>query len=457
MSEARAASGPGRRTRQPLKTPTTAAIINYGCAKNLVDSEVMGGHLLATGCRVIANPDGADVLILNTCGFIRPSRDEADEGIKEALAVKAARSGVQVIVTGCYVERDRAELAGRFPEVDAWLGVRDYDKIAAAVEGRAFRPGRRTYLYDARSPRALSTPPSWAYLKVSEGCSHECAFCAIPAIKGRYRSRTIASIVAEAKSLEARGIQELVLISQDTTAFGRDRGLADGLPRLLRALLTGTKLPWIRFLYGYPGEITDALMDVMGDPRICPYFDIPFQHASPLILRKMKRAMPGPKALRLLDKIRSRVPDAAVRTSLIVGFPGEGPEEFRMLSDFVREARFDHMGAFAYCREEGTAAAALGDPVPEAEKERRRRSLLKMQARLSAEKLSSFRGRILDVVLEGPDPADPGGSVGRSRYQAPEVDGVIRVRTAAAEWKRPLRRVKIVASGIYDLRGTLMP
>jgi len=435
----------------------SAAIINYGCAKNLVDSEVMGGHLQAAGYLIVGSPARADVLILNTCGFIRPSREEADEGIREALALKAGRPGVRVVVTGCYVEWGRAGLAGRFPEVDAWLGVRDYDKIAAAVEGRRFRPGRRTFLYDARSPRALSTPPSWAYLKVSEGCSHECAFCAIPAIKGRYRSRTVASVAAEAKELEERGIQELVLISQDTTAYGRDRGLADGFPRLLRALLKETGLPWIRFLYGYPGEITDALLDVMGDPRICPYFDIPFQHASPIVLRKMKRAMPGPKALHLLDKIRARIPEASIRTSLIVGYPGEGPAEFQGLSDFVGKAGFDHLGVFAYSRESGTAASALGDPVPAAEKERRRRALLEMQARLSAKKLAAFRGRVLDVLLEGPDPEAPGRSIGRTRSQAPEVDGVVFVQASAAEWKRPLRRVKIVASETYDLRGILVP
>jgi len=439
-----------------FETRRRAAIVNYGCAKNLVDSEVMGGHLKIAGYDIVADPSRADILILNTCGFIRPSRDEADEGIRAALSIKADRPGLRVIVTGCYAERGKTSLAERFPEVDAWLGVRDYNHIVPAVENRFFRPGRRTFLYDARSPRSLSTPASWAYLKVSEGCSHECAFCAIPAIKGRYRSRSISSIVAEARALEAHGIRELVLISQDTTAFGRDRRLEDGFPRLLRELLKRTGLPWIRFLYGYPGEITDALLEVMADPRICPYFDIPFQHAAPSVLRKMKRAMPESAAIRLLEKIRKRLPDAAIRTSLIVGFPGEGPAEFRALQEFVGEARFDHLGVFAYCREAGTSADALGDPVPEAEKERRRTALLETQAGLSANNLRSFRGRILDVILEGPAPWDPGSSVGRSRYQAPEVDGIVLVGAPAPEWKRPLRRVKIVSTETYDLRGILV-
>ncbi|MHB8055762.1 MAG: 30S ribosomal protein S12 methylthiotransferase RimO [Candidatus Aminicenantales bacterium] len=438
------------------ETRRCAAIVNYGCAKNLVDSEVMGGHLQAAGYAITADPSRADILILNTCAFIRPSRDEADAGIRAALSLKADRTGVRVVVTGCYPEKERTILAGRFPGVDAWLGVRDYDHIVPAVENRFFRPGRRTFLYDARSPRALSTPASWAYLKVSEGCSHECAFCAIPSIKGRYRSRPISSIVGEARALEAHGIRELVLISQDTTAFGRDRGHPDGFSRLLGELLKKTGLPWIRFLYGYPGEITESLLEVMADSRVCPYFDIPFQHAAPSVLRKMKRATPGPQAIRLIEKIRKHLPEAAIRTSLIVGFPGEGPAEFQMLRDFVRGARFDHLGVFAYCRESGTAADALGDPIPDSEKERRRSVLLETQAKLSAKNLGSFRGRVLEVLLEGADPADPKNSFGRARFQAPEVDGVVFVRAAADEWKRPLRRVKIVSAETYDLRGILV-
>jgi len=416
----------------------------------------MAGHLLVAGYELVPDAARADVVILNTCGFIRPSRDEADEGIREAISAKAGRSSLRVVVTGCYAEKDRAELSARFPEVDAWLGVKDYDQIVPVVENRVFRPGVRTFLYDHLSPRARSTPPGWAYLKVSEGCSHECAFCSIPFIKGRYRSRPVSSIVAEARSLEERGVREIVLISQDTTYYGRDRGLGDGFPRLLKELLKRTGIPWIRFLYGYPGEITDSLLEAMADPRVCPYFDIPFQHAAPSVLRKMKRAMPGPEALRLLEKIRRRLPEAAIRTSLIVGFPGEGRSEFGRLAQFVKEARFDHLGVFTYCREKGTAADVLGDPVPEAEKERRRNGLMEAQAALSAEKLKTFRGRTLDVLFEGTRPDHPGELVGRTRFQAPEVDGVVFVRAPRAAWKSPMGRVRIVSTDTYDLRGILV-
>ncbi len=434
----------------------TAAIINFGCAKNLVDSEVMAGRLLAAGYGLVSEPGQADVLILNTCGFIRPARDEADGGIQAALAEKAKRPGVRIIVTGCYAEKEGPGLAARFPGVNAWLGVKDYGRIAEAVEGRSFRPGRRTFLYDYRSPRALSTPPGWAYLKVSEGCSHACAFCAIPSIKGPYRSRPMASIVAEARDLASRGVRELVLISQDTTSYGCDLGLRDGLARLLRELLKCTDLPWIRFLYGYPEEISDSLLEAMSAPRLCPYFDLPFQHASSTVLRRMKRAAGSLRALRLLEKIRKRLPDAAIRTSLIVGFPGEGPAEFKELRAFVREARFDHLGVFTYCREEGTSAATYGDPVPAKEKERRRNALMEIQAAISAEKLASFRGRTLEVVRDEPRPEAPGWLAARTRFQAPEVDGAVFIRPPAPAWKSPLGRVKIISTGTYDLRGIFL-
>jgi ribosomal protein S12 methylthiotransferase len=444
------------RTVSVPNKPRRAALINYGCAKNLVDSEVMGGHLLSAGYEIAENPEAADVLILNTCGFIRPSRDEAEEGIRAALAAKKSRPETRVVVTGCYAERDKINLVDRFPEVDAWLGVKDYDNIVAVVEDRPFRPGRRTFLYDHASPRALSTPAGWAYLKISEGCSHECAFCAIPSIKGRYRSRSAASIVAEAQALAARGVRELVLISQDTTYYGRDRGQRDGFARLLERLLRATDFPWIRFLYGYPEEITDRLLDVMTNPRICPYFDIPFQHAAASVLKRMKRSMFGRRALRLLEKIRTRLSEAVIRTSLIVGFPGEGRVEFEELRDFVRQARFDHLGVFTYSKEDGTGAAVLGDPVPVAEKEHRRSVLMEIQIGISASKLKTYIGRTLVVLLESVREDDPRDLVGRTRFQAPEVDGVVFVREVRANLETPLRRVKITSSDVYDLRGTLI-
>ncbi len=430
------------------------ALITFGCAKNLVDSEVMLGYLGAGGYRFVRDAAQADIIILNTCGFIRPSKDEAEKAIGEALNQKKKR-GTKVIVTGCYVERNRGLLAAKYPAVDAWVGVKDFDKIRAVVEDQPFRPGERAFLYGHESPRVLSTPRGWAYLKVSEGCSHECAFCAIPLIKGRYRSRPASSIVEEARRLAGGGVREIVLISQDTTFFGRDKGRSNGLARLLLDLAEIPDLRWVRFLYGYPEEITDVLLDAMNHPKICRYLDIPFQHADPGIVRRMGRSVPGVRALRLLDQIRARLPGAVVRTSLIVGFPGEGRREFAALESFVRSACFDHLGVFAYSREEGTTAFGLGDPVPAAAKQRRRARILEIQAGLAAKAQSRRVGQVLEVLIEGPYERSNRLLVGRTRWQAPEVDGVVFVERPGG-WDpagEPLRSVEIVAADVYDLHG----
>ncbi|MGD0782276.1 MAG: 30S ribosomal protein S12 methylthiotransferase RimO, partial [Candidatus Aminicenantales bacterium] len=368
------------------------ALITFGCAKNLVDSEVMLGYLGAGGYRFVLDPAQADIIVLNTCGFIQPSKDEAEEAIRGALVEKAKR-GARVIVAGCYVERDRGFLAAKYPAVDAWAGVKEYDRIREIVAGEAYARGQRTFLYGHETPRVLSTPRGWAYLKVSEGCSHACAFCAIPLIKGRYRSRPAASIIEEVRRLAGSGIREIVLVSQDTTYFGRDKGRTNGLARLLGALAKIADLRWIRFLYGYPEEITDELLDVMADPKICRYLDIPFQHADPAVVKRMGRSVPAARAMKLIGRIRERLPGAALRTSVIVGFPGEGRREFEALAAFVREARFDRLGVFTYSREDGTAAFALGDSVPAALKERRRNRILEIQAAHSARAQADLVGR----------------------------------------------------------------
>jgi ribosomal protein S12 methylthiotransferase len=448
----------------PLPSPalqdlplTTVALVTFGCAKNLVDSEVMAGFLGRAGFRFVSDPSAADVVILNTCGFIRPSKDEADEAILSALEARRQGGRSKVIVAGCYVERDANELAARYPDVDAWIGVKDFDKIVSVVRGERFRPSRRTYLYDEDTPRAVSTPSSWAYIKISEGCSHECAFCSIPSIKGTYRSRPARSIVKEAERLVRSGAREIDLISQDTTFYGRDRSFRSRLPRLLRELGRIPDLAWIRILYGYPEEVDDELIDALLGENVCPYLDIPFQHADPKILRRMRRSMDARRALRLLEKLRTRVPGIAVRTSLIVGFPGEGRAQFAALKAFVREAEFDHLGVFSYSREEGTAAYDLGDSVPEEAKSERRDEIMSLQAAISARKLRSRVGRTIDVLLEGPSPEEPETLVGRAAFQAPEVDGIVVVcgaRRGAVE-SGPLRRVEITDSGSYDLCGKL--
>jgi ribosomal protein S12 methylthiotransferase len=333
--------------------------------------------------------------------------------------------------------------------------VRDFDKIVPLLRDEAFAPSAETFLYDHLSPRAVSTPAGWAYVKISEGCSHECSFCAIPRIKGSYRSRPAASIVKEVETLAGRGVREINLISQDSTYYRRDRGRSDGLARLLESLARVGGIQWIRVLYGYPEEVTDSLLEAIRIPKVCPYFDIPFQHADSGILRRMGRSMNGRRALRLLEKIRTRVPGAAIRTSIIVGFPGEGRREFEALKTFVRDARFDHLGVFAYSAEEGTPAFGSGDPVPLSVKEERRETILQIQAEISAALLRTCVGQTLEVLFEGRSGKNSRTWIGRTRRQAPEVDGVVLVRASGDRLENPIQRVKITSSGTYDLRGSI--
>jgi ribosomal protein S12 methylthiotransferase len=439
------------------RTAKKAALISLGCAKNLVDSEVMLGGLKAAGYGFAATPEEADIVIVNTCGFIAPARAEAEETLASLSALKKGRPRLAVVAAGCYVERDRAALEARFPAVDAWTGVRSFDQIAALVEGRPLRRSPRTYLYSDASPRLVTTPGAWAYVKISEGCGHRCAFCAIPLIKGPYRSRSIASVVREARALAAQGVKEIDLISHDSTWFGRDRHMRNGLARLLDRLGGLDGLEWLRVLYGYPEEITADLLEAMAAPKVCRYFDIPFQHADPGILKAMGRGLDANRALRLIERLRSRLSGAVVRTSLIVGFPGEGKREFSALKRFVREARFDHLGVFAYSPEQGTAACALPDTVSPEEKEDRRREIMALQAGISLAHNRRRVGRAIEVLVEGPDPESPGRWIGHARFQAPEVDGVTRfsLPSGMAEPPSPIVRVAVASAGEYDLCGEL--
>ena len=443
--------------RGTRRAPKTVALISLGCAKNLVDSEVMLGALKKAGYAFVAEPEAADVVIVNTCGFIAPAREEAEETLASVLALKRSRPGRTVVAAGCYVERDPAALLAKFPGVDAWTGVRDFDRIAAIVEGRPIRRSGRTYLYSDLSPRLVSTPGTWAYVKISEGCSHRCGFCAIPRIKGPYRSRSVASIVREAQALTDQGVREIDLISHDSTWFGRDRNVRDGLAALLERLGRVPGPAWIRFLYGYPEVITAALFAAMAGPQICRYLDIPFQHANRRILKAMGRGMDKGRALRLIDRLRTRLPGAAIRTSLIVGFPGEGRREFGELRRFVEEARFDHLGVFAYSPERDTAACALPDSVSPEEKEDRRGEIMALQARLSLAHNRDRIGRTIDVLVEGPDVEAPGRWIGRGRFQAPEVDGVVRftLPDGMAEPPSPIVPIAVGAADAYDLTGRL--
>ncbi|MFQ6069124.1 MAG: 30S ribosomal protein S12 methylthiotransferase RimO [Candidatus Aminicenantales bacterium] len=432
------------------------AVINYGCAKNLVDSEVMCGILAEAGYLPVNSPEEADVIVVNTCGFIKPAREESYEALKKVLRLKK-KAKKKIIAAGCYVERWKDFLAHEFPQVDAWLGVGDLDKIVKVIEGSSYRQSKQCFLYDHKSPRLLSTPPSWTYVKISEGCSHQCSFCTIPLIKGPYRSRPVSSIIKEVEQLGAKGIKEINIISQDTTYFGCERNEKEGLVNLLRNILNIREIEWIRILYGFPEEISDALLEIMQEEKICSYLDIPFQHSEEKILKKMGRAMNGRKALKLLEKIRKKIPDVAIRTSLIVGFPGEEEKEFEGLRKFCLEARFTHLGVFTYSREKETQAFSLGDPVDKDEKIKRQQEILEIQADISRQNNRKFLKKKLPVLIEGTLKQDSNLLVGRSQYLAPEVDGCVFIPCGKdlASVVNRIQKVEIVETDIYDLWGKL--
>jgi ribosomal protein S12 methylthiotransferase len=434
------------------------ALISLGCAKNLVDSEVMLGILEKNAFDLVPETGKADIIIINTCGFIRPARQEALDTIKRAVLEKKRAKDKKIIVAGCYVQRSQKSLEIAFPEVDAWTGVMDFDKIGQIIEGQPFQKASECFLYDHTSPRVISTPPSWAYVKISEGCSKSCSFCSIPLIKGAYRSRDIPSIAEEVRRLVSNGIKEINIVSQDTTYYGYDRHIKNGLVSLLESLLSIEDLQWIRILYSYPEEITDPLLNIMREERICSYLDIPLQHSHPMIIKNMGRGWDGKKSLTMLEHIRKIIPDVAIRTSLVVGFPGEGKQEFDDLINFITRARFDHLGVFAYSPEEGTKCFGLGDPVKERVKERRKNKIMDVQAEISYENNRKYMGCVMDVLVEGTLKQDPTLVVGRGQFQAPEVDGIIFIssKEGGPNVFNTIQNVEITGRDIYDLYGNLI-
>jgi ribosomal protein S12 methylthiotransferase len=434
------------------------ALISLGCAKNLVDSEVMLGYLKQNGYISVTAAEDADVIIVNTCGFIQPAKDEANSILADVIKTKHRGKSKKVIASGCYVERNRKDLQKAFPDVDVWMGTRDFDKIVHAIEEISYRNSPRSYLYDHRAPRIISTPSAWSYVKISEGCSHSCAFCAIPLIKGSYRSRSISSIKKECSRLVSHGIKEINLISQDSTYFARDRGIPNGLVALLEELIAIKKLAWIRVLYGYPEEISDPLLEIMQEDKVCSYLDIPFQHADREIIQKMKRGLDGSRALKLIDKIRKKIPDISLRTSLIVGFPGERQEQFERLKQFVTHAQFDHLGVFTYSPEEGTECFSLGDSVPNRIKQERMEEILEIQAEISFNKNSEYLGETIEVLVEGHLKDHTNLLLSRARFQAPEVDGVVFVKAnrVSADVVNSIQKVEINDRDVYDLSGILL-
>ena len=436
-------------------------MVGLGCAKNLVDGEVMLGHLVERGVEVTPDLDDAEVVIVNTCGFIEDAKRESVGAILEIARRKGKGRLRRLVVAGCMAQGYAAELAAEVPEIDAFVGLDELERVPEAVLGRLGRghlPDQHgaMKLYDHTAPRLLATGGVYAYLKVAEGCDNPCTFCHIPRMRGSFRSRPLDSLVEEARRLEEAGVRELVLVAQDTTRYGEDLGMGRaGLRRLLEALLEGTGLPWIRFLYAYPATLDERIFPLMArEGRLAPYLDIPLQHASHRVLKLMKRGGGARTYRELIAAARESVPGLAVRTTFIVGFPGEGEREFEELQRFVEDVRFDHVGVFAYSHQEENPGATLGDPVPRRTKERRRRLLMRQQERISRAMNRVLRGTEMTAIVEGASPESEYLLQGRLLGQAPEVDGRLLFSDGTG---RPgdIVRVKITKTYAFDLVGEI--
>jgi ribosomal protein S12 methylthiotransferase len=491
--------------------------ISLGCPKNLVDSEVMMGLLDRAGARLTAHPEEAEILIVNTCSFIDTAKQESIDTILEMARHKTTGRAKKLIVAGCLVERYRDEIRKSIPEVDAVVGTGELESILAAAglaappaapspfniltaslaaetrpgqeslsgthqpEPIAFRPegdhreqqGRfrrddwqgathllPTYLYDETTPRFLTTPKSSAYIKIAEGCDHPCSFCVIPNLRGKFRSRRFESVVAEAEQLVARGVREITLIGQDTTCYGEDLGLKDGLAQLLDSLAQIPDLRWLRFLYAYPNRITGRLLETIAShDNICNYLDLPLQHASPAVLKRMKRGGSPEIFLKTLEKVRATIPGVALRTSFIVGFPGESADDLAILEDFVKEAKFDWLGVFNYSDEEGSGAFSLDCKVPKRTIEARKRKLMKLQQSISKRAKQQWVGRELVVLAEGESDETPLLWEGRTQFHAPEIDGKLYINDfGPLEALEPSRfyRAQITEAHDYDVVARIL-
>ncbi len=418
----------------PAAPRTRVYFRSLGCPKNQVDSEVMLGALALHGHAIAERLEDADVAIVNTCSFIDTARKESVDTILE-LAGERERGRLRaLLVTGCLPQRYGRELARELPEVDAFIGTGDFPNVASILES-ALRGGERgvyvdagrTYLAREHDARLLIGPRHSTYLKIAEGCDRVCAFCAIPGIRGRFQSRSIESLVAEAEGLAAEGVRELNLISQDTTSYGKDLYGGPRLPELAAALDRVEGLEWVRLLYLYPSALSEALIQALaGAKRLLRYVDVPLQHASDAVLRRMRRGVTAARQRALVARLREALPGVVLRTTMIVGFPGETEADFEALVDFVREARFDRLGVFRYSDEEGTAALALGDKVPREVARARHRRLLAVQREIMREKLAEQIGSEVSVLI---DQSAPGLSIGRLWSQAPEIDGQVHLRT----------------------------
>jgi ribosomal protein S12 methylthiotransferase len=438
----------------------TVHLLSLGCAKNTADSELMLGSLARAGFEITSNPDNAQVLLVNTCAFIEAAKKESLDAILDAIEAKR-HGGKRLVVAGCLAQRYGTELGEEFPEVDIFVGTGNFlelPELLRRTEMPEMRPipypGAAHLLPDAHMPRVRIGYPWSAYLKVSEGCDHRCAFCIIPKIRGRHESRPIEDVVEEARRLADSGVREINLIAQDLTAYGLDLSPRSSLAALLERLAQVEGIRWIRLLYCYPNFITDRLLaTIAGLDRVINYIDMPLQHADDGVLRAMRRERSADALRRLLDRIRSAIPSVTLRTSFIVGFPGEDDKAFSRLVDFVREQRFDRMGAFLYSREENTVAHDLPDQVPARIKRRRRAELMEVQAQISFEKNRGLVGREIEVLVEEPAQGRTRRLRARNSRQAPEIDGVTLVSGEAEPGE--IVRARIDRAMTYDLYGRI--
>src|SRR5215468_4619556 len=409
--------------------------VSLGCPKNLVDSEVMLGTLARQGYSITARKEDADVIVVNTCGFIDSAKKESIDTILEMADLKAQGNCKKLVVAGCLAERYRSEIQKEIPEIDFIFGPDELGRVLEAVQldqSTAVPDVSIDALYSSKEvptiPRILTTPSYMAYLKISEGCDHVCTFCAIPGFRGRFRSRSVADLVAESRRLAEQGVRELVIVSQDTMAYGKDLGVRQGITTLLRELVKIDGLKWVRFLYCYPNMVSDELVRLVSEEeRLCKYFDIPYQHASRSVLERMRRGGNREVYERQIERIRSVNPEAGLRTSFITGFPGETEDEFQEVVTFMNNVQFDNVGVFLYSDEEGTGAFDLDGKVSRRTAVRRRNQLMKRQQAISRKKLRTQVGRTVEVLLEGSSDESDLLLAGRTEAQAPDIDGRVLI------------------------------
>jgi ribosomal protein S12 methylthiotransferase len=489
-------------TNAMATTPLKVGFVSLGCPKNLVDSEVMMGLLNQAGAEITHDPEAADVLVVNTCSFIDSAKQESVNAILEMAQYKLGGKARKLIVAGCLVERYRDEIQKNIPEVDAVVGTGELERILSAsgltqpqpvvmqpspftilgaepvVTSRAegdlresqgrfsrtewdgARPALPQYLYDENTPRMLASKKASAYIKIAEGCDHPCSFCVIPNLRGKFRSRRFESVIIEAERMVSQGIREITLIGQDTTCYGEDLGMKDGLADLLDRLAQIPGLVWLRFLYAYPNKITTRLLETMArHDNICKYLDVPLQHGSANVLKRMKRGASADIFMNTIAKARTIVPGIALRTSFIVGFPGETEEDFNTLCDFVREARFDWLGVFGYSDEDGAGAFALDEKIPSRTIEARRKALMKLQKSISKKTRAAWVGRTVDVLVEGESDETPLLWEGRTQFHAPEIDGKVYINDfGSLEQLEPGKfyRCEITEAHDYDVVGRIV-